>query len=90
MYAPCRSGSAGTFRELIGLVGFAVLAFPVLSFASTLVVTAIKMSLVHSWETEGQVFWASYYHRNVLHMYLPWFVVGGGMIAVRSVMRVRS
>jgi hypothetical protein len=81
--------ATATYRELIGVVGFAVFAFPILSFAATLVVTAIKVSLVQSWATEGTAFWASYYYRNVLRLYLPWFVVGGGMIGVRSLMGVR-
>ena len=91
--ATLAAGSEGpataTYRELIGVVGFAVFAFPILSFAATLVVTAIKVSLVQSWATEGTVFWSSYYYRNVLRMYLPWFVMGGGMIAMRSLVGVR-
>lgn len=75
--------STATYGELIGIVGFAVFAFPVLSFAATLVVTAIKVSLVQSWATEGTVFWASHYYRNVFRLYLPWFLVGGGMICAR-------
>jgi len=77
--------STATYRELMGVVGFALFAFPILSFAATLVVTAIKVSLVQSWATEGTVFWASYYYRNVFRMYLPWFLVGGGMICGRRV-----
>jgi hypothetical protein len=68
--------------DLIALVGFAVFAFPFLWFAATLLVMAVKVSLVHSWATEGTVFWASYYYRNVLWMYLPPFVVGVGLIGV--------
>jgi hypothetical protein len=75
--------STTTHRELIGVAGFAVFAFPILSFAATLLVTAIKVSLVQSWATEGTVFWAFYYYRSVFRMYLPWFLVGGGMIVVR-------
>jgi hypothetical protein len=81
--------ATATYRELIGLVGFAVFAFPILSFAATLVVTAIKVALVQSWATEGTVFWASHYYRNVFRMYLPWFLVGSGMIGVRHLMGVR-
>jgi hypothetical protein len=81
--------ATATYRELIAVVGFAVFAFPILSFAATLVVTAIKVSLVQSWATEGTVFWASYYYRNVFHMSLPWFLVGGGMIGVRRLMGAR-
>ncbi len=71
-----------TYGDLIGLVGFAVFVFPFLSFAATLVVMAVKVSLVHSSATEGIVFWASYYCRNVFWMYLPSFVVGVGLIGV--------
>src|SRR6476619_7196168 len=78
--------STATYRELMGVAGFAVFAFPILSFAATLLVTAIKVSLVQRWSTEGTVFWASYYYRNVFRMYLPWFFVGGGMIGVRRLM----
>jgi hypothetical protein len=81
--------SAATYGELIGVVGFALFVFPILSFAATLVVAVIKVSLVQSWGTEGTVFWASYYYRNVFRMYLPWFLVGGGMIGVRRLMGVR-
>ena len=83
-------GATATYRELIGFAGFAVFAFPVLSVAATVVVTAIKVSLVHSWATEGTVFWAPYYYRNVLRTYLPCFVVGVGMIGLRRLMGVRS
>jgi hypothetical protein len=82
--------STVTYRELMGVVGFALFAFPILSFTATLVVTAIKISLVHSWATEGTVFWASHYYRNVFRMYLPWFLLGGGMIGVRGLMGARS
>lgn len=82
--------STSTYRELIGVVGFAVFVFPIVSFAATLVVTAIKVSLVQSWATEGTVFWAPYYYRNVFRMYLTWFLVGAGMIAVRRLMGGRA
>jgi hypothetical protein len=75
--------STATYGELIGLVGFALFCFPVLSVAATLTVTAIKVSLVHSWATEGGVFWAPFYYRNVFRMSLPWFLAGAGMIWVR-------
>jgi len=75
--------STATHRELMGVVGFAVFVFPILSSAATLVVTAIKISLVHSWATEGTVFWAPFYYLNVFRMRWPWFLVGGGMIFVR-------
>jgi hypothetical protein len=81
--------STATYRELMGVVGFAVFVFPILSFAATLVVTAAKVSLVQSWATEGTVFGASYYYRNVFRMYLPWFLLGGGMIGVRRLMGAR-
>jgi hypothetical protein len=81
--------STGTYGELIGVVGFAVSVFPMLSFAATLVVTAIKISLVQSWATEGTVFWAPYYYANVFRMYLPWFIVCGGMIGLRRLMDAR-
>jgi hypothetical protein len=75
--------STASYRELMGVAGFAAFAFPILFFAATLLVTAIKVSLVQSWATEGTVFWASYYYRNVFRMNLPWFLVGGGMIVAR-------
>ena len=75
--------STATYRDLMGVVGFAVLAFPILSFAATLVVTTIKISLVQSWTTEGTVLWAPYYYSNVFRMYLPWFVVGSSLICSR-------
>ena len=78
-----------TYRELMGVAGFAVFAFPILSFAASLLVMAIKVSLVQSWATEGTVFWASYYYRNVFRMYLPWFLVGGGMIVGRRLLGAR-
>jgi hypothetical protein len=81
---------ATTYRELMGVAGFAVFAFPILSFAATLLVTVIKVSLVQSWATEGTVFSASYYYRNVFRMYLPRFLVGGGMMVVRRLMGARS
>lgn len=38
--------STATYCKLMGVAGFAVFALPVLSFAATLLVTAIKVSLV--------------------------------------------
>jgi hypothetical protein len=72
--------TTATYGDLIGLAGFAVFVFPFLSFAATLIVTAVKVSLVQSWATEGTVFRASYYYRNVFWMYLPSFVAGVGLI----------
>lgn len=81
------AGSEGpttaTYGDLFGLVGFAVFVFPFLFFAATQIVMAVKVSLVQSWATEGAVFWASYFYRNVLRMYLPWLVVGSATIGVR-------
>lgn len=74
--------TTATHGDLIGLVGFVVFVFPFLSFAATLVVMAVKVSLMHSWATEGTVFSASYYYRNVFRMCLPSFVVGVGLIGV--------
>jgi hypothetical protein len=82
--------STTTYRELMGVAGFAVLALSVLSFAATLLVNAIKVLFVQSWATEGTVFWAAYYYRNVFRVYLPWFLVGGGMIVVRRLKGARS
>ena len=79
-------GSGGlttaTWGDLIGLVGFAVFVFPFISFAATLIVMAVKVSLVQSWATEGTVFWTSYNYLNVFWMYLPCFLVGVGLIGV--------
>jgi hypothetical protein len=72
-----------TFGGLTGLVGFSVFVFPFFSFAARLIVMTVKVSLVQSWATEGTVFWASYYYRNVFWMYLPWLIVGSGMIFLR-------
>jgi hypothetical protein len=87
------AGSEGptttTFGDLIGLAGFSVFVFPFFSFAATLIVMAVKVSLVQSWATEGTVFWASYYYRNVFWMYLPWFLVGSGMLFVRRLIGER-
>jgi hypothetical protein len=78
--------SPATYRDLIGIAGFAVFVFPIFSFAATLLVTAIKVALVHSWATEGAVLCASDFNLNVVRMQLPWFLVGGGMIVVRRLM----
>jgi hypothetical protein len=78
-----------TYGDLIGLVGFTVFAFPIFSFAATWIVTVVKVSLVHSWATEGAVFWASCYYRNVFQMYLPWFVIGSVLTAVRRLISRR-
>jgi len=77
-----RGFTTATCGGLIGLVGLAVFVFPFLSFAAALTVMAVKVSLVHSWATEGTVFWASHYYRNVFWMYLPSLVVGAGLIGV--------
>jgi hypothetical protein len=74
--------TTATYGDLIGLIGLALFVVPFLSFPATLIVMAVKVSLVHSWATEGTAFWASYYYRNVFWMYLPSFVVGVGLIGV--------
>jgi hypothetical protein len=87
------AGSEGpttaTYGDLIGLAGFAVFVFPFLFFAATYIVMALKVSLVQTWATEGAVFWASYYYRNVFRMYLAWLVVGSAMIGVRRLIADR-
>ena len=87
--AGSKEGSTATYRELMGVAGFAVCVFPIFSFAAMLLVTAIKVSLVESWATEGTVFWSADYYRNVLRLYRPWFLVGGGMIGLKWLMDVR-
>ena len=81
--AGSEEGVTATYGELIGLVGFGVLAFPILSFAARLEVTAIKVSLVRSWATEGNVFFMANYYRNVFTADLPWFLASGAMICAR-------
>jgi hypothetical protein len=82
--AGSETATTASYGDLIGLVGFGVFAFPFFSFAATLIVMAVKVSLVLSWATEGTVFFASYYYRNVFWMYLPFLVLGGGLIGVRQ------
>ena len=59
--------ATATYRELMGVVGFALFAFPILSFAATLFVTAIKVSLVQSWANQRghRVMGPRYDYRNV-------------------------
>lgn len=82
--AGSRRVSTSTYGEMIGVAGFAVIAFPLLSFPATLIVMAAKISIVQSWATEGAVLWESYYYRNVFLMYVPWFLTGGGLMLVRQ------
>lgn len=70
-------------------MGFALFCFPILSVAAALSVTAIKVSLVHSWATEGTVFRAPSYYRNIVRMSLPWFLAGAGMLWARRLSRGR-
>jgi len=83
--------STSTYRQLAGVVGFAVFLYPGLSFAADLIVIVIKVSLVQSWATEGTVLWAPYYYRNVFRMCVPWFVVGAALMGMaRAVRRSRT
>jgi hypothetical protein len=88
--ARCAAGTKApaiaSYREILGVAGFAIVVFPLLSFAATLVVTAIKVSLLHSWATEGTVLSARYFYRSVLRTYLPWCLVGGGLIGIRRLL----
>jgi hypothetical protein len=72
-----------TYGDLVGVVCIARSVYTIFFFAATLIVMAVKVSLVQSWATEGTVFLASNYYRNVVWSYVPWWVMGGGLIAVR-------
>lgn len=69
-----------TYAELLGIAGLVLFVYPILSFAASLLVMVVKVSLVKSWTTEGTVFTASYYYRNVFRAAIPWFLLGGGMM----------
>jgi hypothetical protein len=75
--------TTATYGDLAGVVGFALCVYPIFFFAATLIVMAVKISLVQSWATEGTVFLASHYCRNVFWRYVPWWLIGGGLIGVR-------
>jgi len=72
-----------TYGDLVGVFGFALCVYPIFFFAATLIVMTVKVSLVQSWATEGTVFLASHYYRNVFWRYVPWWLIGGGLIGVR-------
>ncbi|RPI54113.1 MAG: hypothetical protein EHM55_11775 [Acidobacteria bacterium] len=72
-----------TYADLVGLIGFAVLACPIFLWAARLIVVAIKMTLAQSWATEGTVFWESYYYQNVFWMHFHYLVIGCALMAIR-------
>lgn len=81
------AGSRGrltrTYADLLGVVGFAVLACPFLFWIARFIVVAIKMTLVQSWATEGSVFAEAQYYRNVFWMHYHYLAVGFGLIGSR-------
>jgi hypothetical protein len=84
--AGARDRSTKTYGELIAIAGFVVFAFPFLFFPASLLVTAMKVSLIQSWATEGTVFRASYFYWNVFWKYVPYWIGGAGMICIGRLM----
>ena len=61
---------------LYALVGWAMLALPLVWILATWIIWIIKITLVGSWRSEGQIFVAGYYYINMLLNYLPWVAAG--------------
>lgn len=75
---------AGSRAEAWRQVGVAVLAVPLLWVLATWMVSAIRFTLLGSWDTEGRVFLAPEYYRGTLIDYTPWLVAGVTLLGVRK------
>jgi hypothetical protein len=85
-----RTGSlASTYSALAGVAGFALLAYPVLSFVSTWIVTVVTVSLVQTWATEGRILLDAGYYLRAMDFYAPIFGAGAGLIAVGRIVGSR-
>jgi hypothetical protein len=82
-----RSPEVATYGGLISLLGFAIIVFPILLFAATWIIAVVKVSLVQSWATEGTVFVAARYYRNVVLGLLPGMMVGASLIVIGRLVR---
>ena len=62
--------------------GWLMICFPVLWIVATWLVAAVKIMVVGSWSTEGQIFGAGYYYRNLVIANLPWLI--GGLVLIMA------
>jgi hypothetical protein len=63
--------------EALDIVGRLMIVVPLVWLLAIWVVSAVRMALMSSWESEGSVFVSGDYYYNVLLGYVPW--AGGGM-----------
>jgi hypothetical protein len=75
-----------SYADWVAIAGFVLLLLPMVRFAASWIVMVVKVSLVHSWATEGRVFSAPYYYRNVFHASLPTIVCGAVLILARRLL----
>jgi len=64
-------------------VAVAVTAVPLLWIAATWVVTAVRFTLLGSWDTDGRVFASADYYRGLLLDLAPWLMATAAVFAVR-------
>lgn len=64
-------------------VAVAVTMVPLLWIAATWVVTAVRFTLLGSWDTDGRVFASADYYRGLLLDLAPWLMATAAVFAVR-------
>ena len=88
MASPADEGAGATGgetsrREAWKLVGVAAVVLPLLWVLATWVVTAMRITLLASWATDGRVFLAPEYYRGLSSGYAPWLLAGLLVLGVR-------
>jgi hypothetical protein len=73
---PAADGVTSTYGELMILTGIGLFVWPIISFVARMIVVLVKVWLVESWPTEGQVFLQTRFYWNAWRAAVPWMASG--------------
>ncbi len=76
--APWTAGPRDTWRR----VGVAVAVVPLLWVAATWMVSAVRFTLLGTWDTDGRVFQSADYYSRLLVDLAPWLLSGAAVTMV--------
>jgi hypothetical protein len=77
--SPAGTPPADAWRQ----VAIAVVAVPLAWIAATWIVSAIRFTLLGSWDTDGRVFLSFGYYRGLATDLVPWAMAAAALMAVR-------
>ena len=73
---PAADGVTSTYGELMILAGIGLFVWPIMSFVARMIVVLVKVWLVDSWPTEGQVFVQARFYWSTWWSAVPWMASG--------------